>query len=126
MGVADPADPADELRHDAQPAGATDRTAVRVQLTGDDPQQRGLAHPVGTHQRSRAALPYPERHVREQWSTVGERVLDGDDVQVAHGPEHGRARRWVATGLMCSSGPSGPRELVSAGSAVVAGLASSQ
>ena len=75
---------ADHLAHHAEPAGAGDRTGVRHQVAGDDPQQRGLAGAVGADQRDLGALADPERHVVEQHPAVGQLVAHPGDVHVTH------------------------------------------
>ena len=58
------ADLADELAHHAEPAGAGDRALLRVEVAGDDPQQRGLAGAVGADEGDLRAVADPERRPR--------------------------------------------------------------
>ena len=50
----------DELPHHPETAAAADRPLVRLEVAGDDAQQRGLAGPVRAHQRHRGAVRDPE------------------------------------------------------------------
>ena len=83
----------DHLPHHAEPAGAGDRARVRHEVAGDDPQQRGLAGPVGADQRHLGALADPERDVVEQHPPVGQLVADSGDVDVSHAAPLSPARR---------------------------------
>ena len=68
------------------PPDAGDRAGVRLQVAGDDPQQRRLAGAVGADQRDLGALADPERHVVEQHPPVGQLEPDAGDIHVAHPP----------------------------------------
>jgi len=57
---------ADELAHHPEPAGRGDGACLRLDVPGDQPDQRGLARAVRPHQRRRDPLAYPEAHVVEQ------------------------------------------------------------
>ena len=78
------ADRADELPHDAEPAGARDRPGLGDQVAGDDPQQGRLPRTVLTDQRGPGAVPDAEVDVVEQHPPVGKGVPDTGDVDVAH------------------------------------------
>jgi hypothetical protein len=84
------ADRPDELRHHAQPAAGRDRTRLRLQLPGNDLQQRALARTVRADQRQHVPLPDPEARVAEQHPPVGQVVVDMRDLQMAHARHHGR------------------------------------
>ena len=74
----------DHLAHHAQATRAGHRPGVRLQLTGDDPQQRRLAGAVRTHERDLGALADPERHVVQQHPPVRQLVAHPGDVHVSH------------------------------------------
>jgi len=65
------ADRPDELAHHAEPARASDRPGRRSEVAGDQPQQGGVARPVGPHERHLGPVPDPERDVVEQHPAVG-------------------------------------------------------
>ena len=82
--------------------------AVRVQVAGDDPQQRRLAGAVRADQRGGGAVADPEGHVVQQRPAVRQRERHLVDVDVAHvrrvcpsapagHPGSGRMRRWVTS-----------------------------
>jgi hypothetical protein len=78
------ADRADELPHDAEPALGHDRAGVRLQVTGDDPQQRRLARAVGADQCRLDPVADPEADVGEQLPAVGQHAGHPLHVHVSH------------------------------------------
>ena len=72
------------LPHHAETAGARHRAGVRLQVAGDDPQQRRLAGTVGADERDLGALAHAERHVVEQHPPVGQLEPDAGDIHVTH------------------------------------------
>ena len=75
----------DELAHDAQASGAGHRAAVRGQVAGDDPQQRGLPGAVRADQRDLGALAHQERHIGQQLTPIGQHIAHAGDIHVTHG-----------------------------------------
>ena len=75
---------ADELAHHAEPATARDRTGVRLQVTGDDAQQRRLAGPVGADEGDLRAVTDPEADVVEEDPTVWQFIAHSGDIHVTH------------------------------------------
>ncbi|CAM5352014.1 hypothetical protein SVIOM342S_08993 [Streptomyces violaceorubidus] len=76
---------ADELAHHAEAAGDGDGAAVRLQLAGQEAQQRGLARAVGPDQGHDGPLPHAEGDVAEERPPVGEGVLQVRCFEVTHG-----------------------------------------
>jgi hypothetical protein len=76
----------DHLPHHAEAPAARDRARVRHEVAGHDPQQRGLAGPVGADQCHLRALTDAERDVVEQHPSVGELEAHPGDVDVTHAP----------------------------------------
>ena len=72
------------LAHHAEPAAAHDGPAVRRELTGDDPQQRGLAGPIGTNQGNLRTLADAEGDVVEQHPPVGQLEPDAGQLHMSH------------------------------------------
>lgn len=60
----------DELPHDSEASTSAHRATVRRQVSGDDPQQRGLAGPVGADQGGLGPFPDPERDLVQQHPAV--------------------------------------------------------
>jgi hypothetical protein len=58
---------------------------VRLDVTGDQPQQRRLPGTVGADERHLGAVADAERDVGQQAPPVREVVADAVDVDVAHG-----------------------------------------
>ena len=75
---------ADELAHDAQPAGAGDRAGVRDEVAGHDPQQGRLAGAVGADQRDLGAVADPEADLVEKYSSVGQLVAHSRHIHMSH------------------------------------------
>ena len=75
---------ADELAHHTQPARARHRPRMGSEITGDDPEQGGLAGAVRPDQRDLRALADAERDVVEQHPTVRELVPDTGDIDMTH------------------------------------------
>ena len=93
-------DHADELAHHTQPAGPRDDAAAHRQVAGDHPQQRRLSRAVRPDQGDLGALPDPERHVGEEFPTVGQDVPDRCHVHVSHAgilPERGGTSNYRVT-----------------------------
>ena len=78
------ADLADELPHHAQATAAGHGAVGCREVTGQDPQQRGLAGAVGADERDLGALAHPEGDVAQQASPVRQGEAHGVDVEVAH------------------------------------------
>ena len=62
--------PTHELTHDAQPAVDVHAALIRGLIAGDDPEQRGLADAVGTHERDVLAVADAEADVAQELHTA--------------------------------------------------------
>jgi hypothetical protein len=67
---------ADELAHDTEAAGRGHAAFLWREVTGDQPEQRGLARPVRPDQGGRGPLADAEAHVVEQRPPVRKDVAD--------------------------------------------------
>ena len=67
---------ADELAHDAEPAGRGDRTFLRLEVARHQPEQRGLARPVRPDQCGGGPLADAEADVVEQRPPVRKDLAD--------------------------------------------------
>jgi hypothetical protein len=77
-------DAADELAHDTEPAAGGHGALLRGEVTGDQPQQRGLARPVRPDQRGDGAFPDTERDIAEQLPAIRQRMADMRGLDMAH------------------------------------------
>ena len=75
---------ADHLPHHPEPTAAGHHAGVRLEVSGDDAEQRGLAGAVGPDQRHLGALADAERHVVEQHPAVGQLEAHSGDVHMSH------------------------------------------
>ena len=75
---------AGELAHHPQPATAGHRTRARHEISDDDPQQRGLARTVGTHQRDLGPIADPKVHLRQENPPVRQLVAHSRNIDMAH------------------------------------------
>jgi hypothetical protein len=77
-------DAAHELAHDAEPAAGGHGALLRGQVTGDQPQQRGLSRPVRPDERGNGALTDTERHIIEKLPAIRQRMTDMRGLHMAH------------------------------------------
>ena len=96
---------ADHLTHHPETAAARHSALVRGQVAADDPQQGGLARPVGADQRHLGALPHPERHLVEQDPPVRQLVAHTGDVDVTHAHHCRRTSPGCRTRMSTSRRP---------------------
>ena len=78
-------------------AGPGDRPGVRRQVAGHDPQQRGLAGPVGTDEGDLGPLADTKGDVVEQHPPVRQLVAHPGDVDMSHAGESPPRRPLVAS-----------------------------
>jgi len=67
---------ADELAHDAEPAGGGDGAFLRLEIAGHQPEQRCLTRSVRPDQGRRHPLADAEAHVVEQGPPVRQHMAD--------------------------------------------------
>ena len=80
---------ADELAHHAEPAGRYHGARLGLDVTSDQPEQRGLARAVRADQRRRYSIADPEAHVVKEGPSVRQHVADVRDLNMPGG-SHGR------------------------------------
>ena len=79
----------DELRHHAEPAARRDGPRIRLELAGDQLQQRTFARAVRADEGDRCGLSDAEAHVGQEQPPVGQVVIDVGDFEMTHGCHHG-------------------------------------